>query len=59
LRGLLEPIIGRKAMPMAFPLLICFFLFILIHNWSGLIPGVGTIGWGIRDVEGHFHMTTP
>jgi F-type H+-transporting ATPase subunit a len=59
LRGLLEPIIGRKAMPMAFPLLICFFLFILIHNWSGLIPGVGTIGWGIRDAEGHFHMTAP
>ena len=59
LRGLLEPIVGRKAMPMAFPLLICFFLFILINNWSGLIPGVGTVGWGIRDAEGHFHLTTP
>jgi len=59
MRGLLEPIVGRKAMPMAFPLLICFFLFILINNWSGLIPGVGTIGWGIRDAEGHFHLTAP
>ena len=59
MRGLLEPIVGRKAMPMAFPLLICFFLFILINNWSGLIPGVGTVGWGIRDAEGHFHLTAP
>lgn len=26
-----------------FPLLGAFFFFILLHNWSGLIPGVGTI----------------
>ena len=44
LRGLLEPIVGKKAFPMAFPLLIGLFLFILIHNWSGLIPGVGVFG---------------
>jgi F-type H+-transporting ATPase subunit a len=45
LRGLLEPIVGKKAFPMAFPLLIGLFLFILIHNWSGLIPGVGVFGF--------------
>ena len=28
------------------------FTFILIHNWSGLIPGVGTIG--SVDEQGHF-----
>lgn len=44
LRGLLEPIVGRKAFPMAFPLLMGLFLFILIHNWSALIPGVGVFG---------------
>ncbi|MFP4069581.1 MAG: F0F1 ATP synthase subunit A [Verrucomicrobiota bacterium] len=44
LRGLLEPIVGKKAFPMAFPLLIGLFLFILIHNWSGLLPGVGAFG---------------
>ena len=58
LRGLYEPIVGKKAMPMAFPVLITLFIFIVFHNWSGLIPGVGTIGWG-HEVEGHFHVTTP
>lgn len=45
LRGLLEPIVGKHAFPMAFPLLIGIFLFILIHNWSALIPGVGAFGY--------------
>ncbi len=51
LRGLLEPIVGKKAFPMTFPLLIGLFLFILIHNWSGLIPGVGVFGF--YDDHGH------
>ena len=59
LRELLEPIIGKKAMPAAFPLLLCFFIFILMNNWSGLLPGVGTIGWGHTDASGHFEMDTP
>lgn len=59
LQGLLEPIVGKKAMPAAFPLLIGLFIFILINNWSGLIPGVGTIGWGHTDETGHFVLTTP
>lgn len=45
LRDLFEPIVGKKAMPAAFPLLICFFVFILLHNWSGLFPFIGTVGW--------------
>jgi F-type H+-transporting ATPase subunit a len=59
MRGLFEPIVGKKAMPAAFPLLLCFFIFILMHNWSGLLPGVGTIGWGSNTADGHFHLTTP
>jgi F-type H+-transporting ATPase subunit a len=58
LRGLFEPIIGKHAFPAAFPILITLFIFILFNNWSGLLPGVGTIGWG-HDVDGHFHLTTP
>lgn len=58
LRELFEPIIGKKAFPFAFPLLVTFFVFILIQNWMGLLPGVGTIGQG-HDVDGHFHLTTP
>src|SRR5690349_2682217 len=33
LRGIFEPIIGKKAFPATFPLLVTFFLFILFHNW--------------------------
>jgi F-type H+-transporting ATPase subunit a len=44
LRGLLLPIVGKKAFPMTFPLLIGLFIYILLHNWSGLIPGVGVFG---------------
>lgn len=58
LRDLFEPIVGKKAFPAAFPLLVTFFVFILIQNWMGLLPGVGTIGWG-HEVDGHFHLTTP
>ena len=59
LRDLFEPIVGKKAFPLAFPLLVTFFLFILFHNWMGLIPGVGTVGWGHYDAEGHFAITHP
>ncbi len=59
LRDLLEPIVGKKTMPAAFPMLLCFFVFILMHNWSGLLPGVGTIGWGHTDEAGKFVMTSP
>jgi F-type H+-transporting ATPase subunit a len=58
LREIFEPIVGKQAFPTSFPLLITFFVFILFHNWMGLIPGVGTMGWG-HDVEGHFHITRP
>jgi F-type H+-transporting ATPase subunit a len=58
LRDLFEPIVGKKAFPAAFPLLVTFFVFILIQNWMGLLPGVGTIGWG-HEVDGQFHLTTP
>lgn len=41
-----EAIVGPKVTPQAFPLLGALFIFILVSNLSGLIPGVGTIGWG-------------
>ena len=51
LRGLLEPIVGRKAFPITFPLLIGLFIYIMLHNWSGLLPGVGVFG---HHDNGHF-----
>lgn len=59
LRGLFEPIVGKAAFPAVFPLLVTLFIFILFHNWMGLIPGVGTMGWGAYDAAGHFHLTAP
>ena len=59
LREIFEPIVGKAAFSAAFPLLITFFIFILFHNWMGLIPGVGTLGWGVDDASGHFHLTRP
>lgn len=58
LRDLFEPIVGKKAFAFTFPLLVTLFIFILIQNWSGLLPGVGTVGYG-HEVDGHFHMTRP
>jgi len=37
------PIVGPKVAKAAFPLLLGLFTFILIQNWSGLFPGVGTV----------------
>ena len=59
LKNLWSPIVGKKAFPIAFPLLLSFFFYILLHNWSGLLPGVGTLGFGVEDAEGHFHITRP
>jgi F-type H+-transporting ATPase subunit a len=41
--NLTSPIVGSKVAKPTFPLLISLFTFILIQNWSGLFPGVGTI----------------
>lgn len=45
----IEGIVGKSVAPKCFPLLATLFIFILVSNWFGLLPGVGTIGWG----EGH------
>jgi F-type H+-transporting ATPase subunit a len=42
----IEGIVGPKQAPKAFPLLATIFVFILTSNYFGLLPGVGTIGWG-------------
>jgi F-type H+-transporting ATPase subunit a len=40
---LTSPIVGAKVAKHTFPLLVGLFIFILIQNWSGLFPGVGTV----------------
>lgn len=51
----IETLVGKKVAPSVFPLLATLFLFILISNWFGLMPGVGTIGWG----EGTGFLSVP
>jgi F-type H+-transporting ATPase subunit a len=46
LRDALEPIVGTSMIGKVFPTLCGFFVFILLMNWSGLLPGVGTIKYG-------------
>lgn len=48
---IMEPIVGKKLIKKVFPLLVCFFVYILIMNWSGLLPGVGTVGHFVPDTE--------
>jgi len=50
IRDIMEPIVGHDMIRRVFPLLIALFTFILIHNWSGLLPGVGAFGF--YDEEG-------
>ncbi|MFM7240545.1 MAG: F0F1 ATP synthase subunit A [Opitutia bacterium] len=51
LRDALEPIVGKSMIGKVFPTLCGFFVFILLMNWSGLLPGVGTIKY---DAHGHW-----
>jgi len=52
LYGFLESIIGPHLTKRTFWFFASIFIFILSANWFGLIPGVGTIGWGHQTPEG-------
>src|SRR5882724_1816059 len=60
LYNFLESIIGRELVRKTFWFFATLFIFILLVNWFGLIPGVGTIGWGHHDSNsGVFHVDRP
>ncbi|HZJ16785.1 MAG TPA: F0F1 ATP synthase subunit A [Chthoniobacteraceae bacterium] len=60
LRNFLESIIGRELILRTFWFFATVFIFILATNWCGLIPGVGTIGWGTPNEMGRLdHITRP
>jgi len=58
LYGFLEGIIGPGLVKKTFWFFATIFIFILATNWFGLIPGVGTIGWGVQGEHG-FEITRP
>jgi F-type H+-transporting ATPase subunit a len=52
LYALLEGIMGRHLVDRTFWFFATVFIFILSLNWAGLVPGVGTIGWGHHTAAG-------
>ncbi len=58
LDGFLEGVIGRHLVQRTFWFFATVFIFVLATNWIGLIPGVGTIGWGHRGAHG-FQIDQP
>jgi F-type H+-transporting ATPase subunit a len=59
LHNFLENIIGRDLVTKGFWFFATIFIFILFVNWFGLIPGIGTIGWGHYDPAGNFVVDRP
>lgn len=58
LYGFLEGVIGAHLVKRTFWFFATIFIFILAANWIGLIPGVGTIGWGHQGAHG-FRIEQP
>lgn len=58
LYGFLEGVIGPHLVKKTFWFFATIFIFILSANWLGLIPGVGTIGWGHQTAQG-FKIDSP
>lgn len=52
LYGFLEGIIGPHLVKRTFWFFATIFIFILSTNWLGLVPGVGSIGWGHQTSHG-------
>jgi F-type H+-transporting ATPase subunit a len=58
LYGFLEGVIGPDLVKRTFWFFATLFIFILATNWFGLIPGVGTVGFGRQGDHG-FLVTAP
>jgi len=59
INDLISPIVGPNVAKPAFPLLVGLFTFILIQNWSGLVPGVGTIYMVDHETGGWMELIRP
>ena len=58
LYSFLEGIIGHDLVKKTFWFFATIFIMILAANWFGLIPGVGSIGWGTPGADGELHHIT-
>jgi len=56
--GIFDSVTGSRKKTMKFaPFVLAFFFFVLINNWMGLLPGVGSIGQIVQ--EGHEKLFIP
>ncbi len=53
LYNFLESLMGAHLIKRTFWFFGSIFFFILVNNYLGLIPGVGTVGWDTVDAHGH------
>ena len=44
LYSLFTSVVGTHYIDTFFPLIATIFLFVIVNNWAGLLPGVGSIG---------------
>jgi F-type H+-transporting ATPase subunit a len=58
LHDFLAEIVGADLIKKTFWFFATIFIFICFTNWCGLVPGVGTIGWGADSPNG-FDVTRP
>ena len=58
LHDFLEEIVGPELIKKSFWFFSTIFIFICFTNWFGLVPGVGTVGWGEQTPIG-FEVTHP
>lgn len=56
--GFLESIMGRQLSAKTFWFFAAIFVFILASNWFGLLPGIGSVGYGHQTAHG-FVVTEP
>jgi F-type H+-transporting ATPase subunit a len=54
----MEGIVGSQLVKKGFWFFATVFILILFTNWSGLLPGFGSVGWGVASEHG-FRITTP
>jgi F-type H+-transporting ATPase subunit a len=58
LHNFLDGVIGSNLVKRTFWFFASVFIFILAANWVGLVPGVGTVGWGHQTAAG-FEIDQP
>ncbi len=58
LYDLFKSVVGEKHIDQFFPLLATIFLFVIVSNWGGLLPGVGTIGLIDDQIEANHSAET-